>query len=85
MYKLSQYCYFTRLKLCERFYTAKQLTEQLCLSSGAIRYAIAHKDGDFSKWVPNARIVKVNSSDLPNDTLTDDQGIPFKFASYVNG
>ena len=85
MYKLIQYCHFTHLKLCERFYTSKQLTEQLCLSTGAIRYAITHKDGDFHRWVPNARIVKINPTDLPHDTLTDDRGIPFKFGSYING
>ena len=85
MYKLIQYCHFTKLRLCERFYTSKQLCTQLSITTGAIRYALDHKSGCFCRWIPNTTIVKINPSDLPSDTLVDDQGIPFKFVSNING
>ena len=85
MYKLIQFCHFTKLQLCERFYTSKQLTEQLGITTGSIRYALSHKGGNFCRWVPNSWIHKINPSDVPIDTLIDDRGIKFKFTSNING
>ena len=85
MYKLIQYCHFTKLELCHRFYTAKQLCSQVSCSSGAIRYAIGTKGGCFNRWVPNTTINKINDTDPPTDCLIDDRGIPYKFVTNING
>ena len=84
-YKLVQYCHFTKLRLCERFYTAKQLTDQLCVTHGAIRYALSHKGGCFHRWIPNSTIIKIIPSDIPSNSLVDDRGIPFVFVGNING
>ncbi len=85
MYKLIQYCHFTKLRLLERYYTSKQLTEQICCTNGAIRYAITYKNGNFCRWIPNTFISKISNSDIPADTLVDDRGIHFKFLNNING
>ena len=84
MYKLVQYCHFTRLELCTRFYTTQQLSQHLCVSVGALRYTTAHKNGDFSQHVPNARVFQVSPSAVPAGALVDDQGIPYILHSRVN-
>ena len=84
MYCVIQHCHFTKLPLVYRFYRLQQLCEHLCISKHVVYYTCNSKDGDFSRHVPNSRIVKVSPSAVPQDCFVDDNKVQYKIAESIN-